>query len=596
MKKHLEKFKEFSRSLTGKAVIFAAIIGLVAASFGPAWKAFANAPADTSTYAVLTINGHTALDNVNDGTSVTATYEHGSMTIGGTGLYSDGTNQVYVPNSTSATINIYADQDYTGEIWINGVNTQDTIANLNNVSSNDVFNVDAVFTADEGQGDTQATFDYTYAGTSIVEWTVNGSYMDVWGQQFDDNNHANFTGTYNIQPSDTTVAFEFTTLWIDIMDGLTINGTDYSYLLPVGSEQLAAAYNGSQMIAVQVPNVPIANTYTITTSTHAITEQEQFMGNFLWDNDTSKLDDPTIPEEAKDDIIGHGTLEFVKAEYNGTTYDSVEALNAAGNLFSFWNYNDEMSTDGGMTLPIGATVTLRLLPEAGYQLTSFGINGGQFEPQENVGEYTFEIRPGNGHLAAHFTEVEDEVNAEAEAIESGSIELSDGEIDSGTARLDVKDVDLTDEEIAEFENAAEGYNVSTFLDISLFQTTYKGSLTDAWDDQINELRHSATITLQLEEGVDGNEIVIVHQKHDGTYEVIPTVYDPVAHTITFSTSSFSNYAIASRTVANAGSPETGAFTGNASNGIAGVSILGGVIAAIIITGIALKLRKNEEEQ
>ena len=56
--------------------------------------------------------------------------------------------------------------------------------------------------------------------------------------------------------------------------------------------------------------------------------------------------------------------------------------------------------------------------------------------------------------------------------------------------------------------------------------------------------------MKLAEGVDGNTVVIVHEKHDGTYEVIPTTYDEKTHTISFKTSSFSNYAIASANIAN----------------------------------------------
>ena len=68
-----------------------------------------------------------------------------------------------------------------------------------------------------------------------------------------------------------------------------------------------------------------------------------------------------------------------------------------------------------------------------------------------------------------------------------------------------------------------------------------------------ELRRTLNIGTkdQLEILIDGNSVVIVHQKHDGTYEIIPTTYDPVTHTLTFKTSSFSNYAIASTTVATA---------------------------------------------
>lgn len=93
----------------------------------------------------------------------------------------------------------------------------------------------------------------------------------------------------------------------------------------------------------------------------------------------------------------------------------------------------------------------------------------------------------------------------------------------------------------------KGYTISSYLDINLDQVIYKGTADDVWSKQLKELNNEATITLQLEEGVDGNEVVIVHEKHDGTYEIIPTTYDATTHTITFKTSSFSNYAIASKT-------------------------------------------------
>lgn len=593
MANRIEKIREFSHTLIGKTVIIGLVLSLVLSGFGSRWKAAADAPADTNDYTIFSFNNHNSLTLVDNATSVVAGYEHGTLTVNGTGLYSDGTNNVYAPNGSDVTISLTADQDYSGTIWTNGVDTNSTSAEFNNVSRDaGVNNIDATF---QGNSSAQATFDYTYSGVNFANIHINSTDLQTPDRDYT-NNHTNFQTDYDIAPGDTTVNFTFDTLWIEVIDRLVINNNDYSDQLPKTKDQLANAYNGAQMLTVQIQNVAKADTYTISTNSSLITEEQQFMGNFLWDNDTSRLDDPTLSDMEKDDIIGHGTLEFVKAEYDGATYETVNALNAAGNLFSFWNFNDETSTDGGMTLPVGAMITLRLIPEPGYQLTSFGINGGQFEPQENVGEYTFEIRPGNGHLAAHFTEVEDEVKAdESDAVESGTITISDGEIDSGTAKLEVKDVDLDSEDVEGFENAADGYDVKTYLDISLFKTTYKGNLVDSWDEQIDELNHEATITLTLDEGIDGNEIVIVHQKHDGTYEVIPTTYDPATHTITFKTSSFSNYAIATRTV---NSPETGAYTTtptSTGNGVATASIFGGVIAAIVITGVTLKMRKKEEK-
>lgn len=147
----------------------------------------------------------------------------------------------------------------------------------------------------------------------------------------------------------------------------------------------------------------------------------------------------------------------------------------------------------------------------------------------------------------------------------------------------------------ECENAApSGYSVSNYIDISLFNTVYKGSADDSWDTQVTELRKAATITLQLEDGVDGSNIVIIHKKHDGTYEVIETTYDPVNNTITFTTDSFSNYALATKETSNtAKAPNSGA-NNTVSSGTASASYAGLIAMAALISllGASVIIRKN----
>ena len=89
-----------------------------------------------------------------------------------------------------------------------------------------------------------------------------------------------------------------------------------------------------------------------------------------------------------------------------------------------------------------------------------------------------------------------------------------------------------------FKSKAGDYTVNNVLDIKLDQVFYKGSTdsSDVWTNSLGsseDLRTPATITLKLDEGVDGDTVVLVHEKHDGTYEVIDTTYDKTNHTITF---------------------------------------------------------------
>ena len=83
------------------------------------------------------------------------------------------------------------------------------------------------------------------------------------------------------------------------------------------------------------------------------------------------------------------------------------------------------------------------------------------------------------------------------------------------------------------------------------QVFYKGNADEIWSNGLDTLKSDATVKLQLTKGLNGKNIAIVHEKKDGTYEVIPATYDADTQTITFRTASFSNYAIASKTDAAA---------------------------------------------
>lgn len=558
------------RKNTSRILAVGALFELLLSNIIPVSSVFAAAPLNPQNFGMVQINGASSLEDKTNEDTIEATFEHGTLTASGTGLYSDGNNMIYVPAGTNITLEATGAHSYDGNLISNGIDQHSPTMTLNNVqaSTGPVANVDVAFT----KAPTQATINYSYDGAGRAErFLVNGAefnYGEATPGQGNTDESGFFTGSVGYEYESGTVAIEFETLFISRITTLTINNTDYTSSLPSTPEQILNAIN-NQFIRVAV-NVPYAASYDISTTTAENRDEYMVVGNFLW----SYMD----KDKGTDDYMGGGKFEFVSLEYNGTKYNSVDELMNAGKGYFHWG---EGENEGGALLPYGATLTARLLPNPGYQLTSFTINGGTFDPQEEVGVYSFTIERGNFHLGASFTQVEDAVSASADGVESGSIDLGDNELDYGTAVLEVEEADLSEEDIAEFTDAAGDYEVATYLDISLYQVTYKGTAdaTDAWKDQLQNLGKEVTITLQLEEGVDGNEIVIVHQKHDGTYEIIPTVYDPVAHTITFKTSSFSNYAIASRTVE---SPDTGAFVADGASAKATT----GLAAVFVFTALA----------
>lgn len=314
----------------------------------------------------------------------------------------------------------------------------------------------------------------------------------------------------------------------------TINGVDYLDELPTEKQDLLDACKG-QLYEIRI-EVPYSEKYEISATKEEVKGEDMPVGNFLWSY--------TNPQQ-KDDYIDHGHMELVSVNYGGETY-SPEQLNNPGSAFD-WS---ESAEGGSAVLPADAVVTVRLVPDYGYQLTSFGINGGEFDTHDEQSTFTFVIKGGNFHLGARFTEVEDKVASTSNAVASGSIQLGENEIDTGSVVLSVGDADLTDEQKTAFSNAGDGnYEVSTYLDINLNQVLYKGTTDedDVWTTPLGKektLKSPATVTLKLDEGVDGNNVVILHETHDGIYEVIEATYDAENHTITFITDSFSNYAIA----------------------------------------------------
>lgn len=295
----------------------------------------------------------------------------------------------------------------------------------------------------------------------------------------------------------------------------------------------------------------------------------------IWDSD--KTNNSSLKDS---ELLRNGTIEIL------------DIKDPNGNSIGLNNVNQNLEKNNGWAniLP-GSKVILRLKPDYGYQLTSITINDEKLTPGKE--QFTFEyIMPNtNVHISGIFEKVDDKVNTDSKKVKNGTIEIGNNEIDSGSVILSVNDVTLSKEQISNFEEKANGYKISTYLDINLAQVLYKGTPENVWKNELKELNNQAKITLKLEDGVDGNEVVIVHEKHDGTYEIIPTTYDKENNTITFVTTSFSNYAIASKNVTSVNNEENKDII-NPKTGdnikVSGILISISILGIIILTVIRKK--------
>ena len=267
----------------------------------------------------------------------------------------------------------------------------------------------------------------------------------------------------------------------------------------------------------------------------------------IWASD--KADNSSLKEN---ELLKNGTVEILSIK------------DPDGNPIDMKCVNQDTEKNNGMAVVIpGSKVTFRLKPDYGYQLTSIKINDENLVAGEEQSTFEYIMPDTNIHFSGIFEKVEDKVKVESDKVKDGTIELGGKEVDSGSVVLSVSDADLSKEQVSNFEEKADGYKISSYLNISLDQVLYKGTADDVWSNQLKELNNEATVSLNLEEGMEGNEAVVVHEKDDGTYEMIPTVYDASSNTVTFKTSSFSNYAVASKM----GSQIVGDGTGNDSMNI-----------------------------
>lgn len=316
---------------------------------------------------------------------------------------------------------------------------------------------------------------------------------------------------------------------------ITINETDYYLQLPTpntegGRQALLDACKGQiNEFKLSVPYNK--DGYVVSAAIKELDDSDKDymqVGNFLWRYNSS---------ENPDDLIENGKMELVKVEHRGTTYTKEDLTNEASGFH--WSDNE---TGGEAVLPAGAIVTVKIIPNAGYQLISFGVNNCGFGTGAEQSVFTFKVEQGNFHLGAHISDVEDKVVANSKAVAGGEITIGDGEIDTGSVQLTVED--NTDEGLrSEFENVEldSGFAVQSVLDINLQQVLYKGREDAFWATTKSSLNQAAQISFDLADAFQN--VVILHKKGDGSIEkIIPTSYENGR--ITFNTNSFSPFALA----------------------------------------------------
>ena len=234
--------------------------------------------------------------------------------------------------------------------------------------------------------------------------------------------------------------------------------------------------------------------------------------------------DDTYGEDGR---IEHGTAEIIKI--NGQDVSQM--------TFSNFANNPGDKSGGHLAVKRDDVVTIKLIPDYGYQLSGASINGVTLAPQTEVSTFTFKMPDTNVHFKGIFTQTSDEINTSATKVSSASFENGANAAPSGNLRLTVADSNEdTTNALAQVANAVSAEAVNLTLD----QIVSKGDGTN-WENPVTQFDQPVKMKLQVADydTVAGYEVV---REHNGNLTKLTTSVSENG-TLTFETNQFSTYFI-----------------------------------------------------
>lgn len=302
--------------------------------------------------------------------------------------------------------------------------------------------------------------------------------------------------------------------------------------------------------------------------------------------------DDTYGEDGR---IEHGTAEIIKI--NGQDVSQM--------TFSNFANNSGDKSGGHLAVKRDDVVTIKLIPDYGYQLSGASINGVTLAPQTEVSTFTFKMPDTNVHFKGIFTQTSDEINTSATKVSSASFENGANAAPSGNLRLTVADSNEdTTNALAQVANAVSAEAVNLTLD----QIVSKGN-GNSWETPVTQFSQPVKMKLKVADydTAAGYEVV---REHNGNLTKLTTSVSEDG-TLTFETNQFSTYFIVktakkadngnakTEKSSNTSSTTASSAAGSTDNAITAQSVSGEGVPAINIasaTDQLLNLAKLSEDE
>ena len=477
---------------------------------------------NSQTYKVGADN-HTQWDSVQDGVFQ---YSAGSMKIDGAGL-TGSVSQADVAAGTEITIILTPGTDCVlRKFAVNGNKVNDADMTQNGVSyiyKTKVENADLKF---------EPRFEATGANTPGPNpGTGNNICFRLEGDGISPSDYA----TWKNNNIEIYIEIENTYKTLDEWIGdkkISVNGAEYRVDGSVDTVKVYVRNNGSGKYMIQGAGTSRENAVTWTGKGNYSIQVDKERITITWGYDSK-----TYGEDA---YLEHGTARII--QINGT----------APNTGDPYGNNVGDNRGGNLVVQPGATVTVELKPDYGYQLKGVSLNGISLAAAKDVSTFTFTMPNTQIHFKGIFEKAEDTVDTSA-AKEVTSASISNGANAAGSGNLQLTVTDNAGYNMTAAQQKVAGAVSAQAVELDLNQIVAKGDGTN-WETKITEFTNPITLSLGIN-NYDANYDYVVVRDHNGTTTALPTKV--IDGKVTFETNQFSTYVIVKKEKTTAGTSTGG---------------------------------------
>ena len=313
---------------------------------------------------------------------------------------------------------------------------------------------------------------------------------------------------------------------------ISVDGAEYRVVDSVDTVKVYVLNSGSGKYMIQRAGTSRENAVTWTGKGNYSIQVDKERITITWGYDSK-----TYGEDA---YLEHGTARII--QINGT----------APNTGDPYGNNVGDNRGGNLVVQPGATVTVELKPDYGYQLKGVSLNGISLAAAKDVSTFTFTMPNTQIHFKGIFEKAEDTVDTSA-AKEVTSASISNGANAAGSGNLQLTVADSTGYDMTAAQQKVAGAISAQAVEMDLKQLVAQGNGTN-WETKITEFTNPITLSLGIN-NYDANYDYVVVRDHNGTTTALPTKV--INGKVTFETNQFSTYVIVKKEKTTAGTSTGG---------------------------------------